>query len=446
MTDTRAGAIVNEHYLNKVLDLSEKMGVAATEDIYDSHGMKLLAKGANVNRKLQEKLIVHKLRKPIESCIAVEGGVDGGKLAECASNACESSPTLAAIVAASGMTLSTIRREMAAIHLGPAMTMMLTMIDRASDTSLRHVVEVATLAMSFAVRAGLAPADQRITLLAGVLHDIGELYIDPALINAKRVLSPEEWAHVIVHPHIGRLLIHDLESCPDGVAQAVSEHHERLNGTGYPRALTTKQISVPGQMLACAELVSGLLHKPNALQRTDLAMKIVSGEHPRAVAGLISAAARERRPDDYEIDCTAINNDEIARLSERMAAAYVLTDQMVRSTTLSPKHHDLMQRTRERMAVVQRAFLSTGLDMHVAASHTAEADNLEVFESEIALREISWRVRDIGRDLAIQLGAAKREVGRSEELLALLCGDNKGALAGAAASAAHPVRATQAVS
>lgn len=426
MSDTKAGAIVNEHYLNKVLDLSEEMGVAATEDIYDAHGIKLLAKGASVDRRLQERLIVHKLRKPIESCIAVDGGVDGNQLAECARRACEASPALAAILSASGMTVATLENELAAFQFGPAMTMMLTMINRASDTSLRHVVEVAALAMAFAAHAGLSPVDQRVACMAGVLHDIGELYIDPALINAKRTLSPEEWSHVIVHPHIGRLLVHDLEACPEAVALAVSEHHERLNGTGYPRALTAKQISLPGQMVACAELVSGLLHKPNALQRADLAMKIVGGEHPRSVSGLIAVAARALRPSSYEIDCMTINRDEIVRLSQRLTTAYALVDELSRGAGLSPKHHDLMGRTRDRMATVQRAFLSTGLDMHVAAAYakdTQEIDNLELFESEIALREISWRVRDIGRDLAIQLGAARQAIPRSEQLLTLLCGE-----------------------
>ena len=73
MTNHPHGAVVNEHYLDKVLALSEEVGVTATEDIYDTHGNKLLAKGAQVSRRLQERLIVHRLRKPIESCIAVDG-------------------------------------------------------------------------------------------------------------------------------------------------------------------------------------------------------------------------------------------------------------------------------------------------------------------------------------------------------------------------------------
>ncbi|QNA99172.1 HD-GYP domain-containing protein [Massilia sp. Se16.2.3] len=314
-----------------------------------------------------------------------------------------------------------MRRELEALRFAPAMTVMLTMIGRGNG-DLRHVAEVAALSLAFATHARLAPDGVRVAAMAGVLHDIGELYIDPDLINASRVLSSEEWSHVIVHPHIGRLLIQDLESCPAAVGIAVSEHHERLNGTGYPRAMIAGQSSVAGQLVASAELISGLLHKPNALQRAELAMKIVSGEHPRMVSAIISQASRTPGAQAFELASATIDDDEVIRLSQRMADAAELAAQLARGAGLAPRHLDLMLRTRERLHMVQRAFMSTGLDMHVAALAGAPLDHHEVFESELALREISWRVRDIGRDLVLQLGAARTSIPQAGQLVALLCG------------------------
>ena len=106
-----------------------------------------------------------------------------------------------------------------------------------------------------------------------------------------------------------------------------------------------------------------------------------------------------------------------------MAAAHGLVEELVRNPALSPNHHDLMHRTRDRLALVRRAFLSTGLDMHIgAADDTAPPDSMEVFESRIALCELSWRVRDIGRDLAIQLGTATASIGPAGSLIGMLCG------------------------
>lgn len=423
MTHNASGAVVNEHYLNKVLALSEEMGVTATEDIYDAAGTKLLAKGAQVTPRLQERLIVHRLRKPIESCIAVDGSVGARQLADCAERACAESPALAALLAASGTTAGAVRRELETLDFGPAMAMMLTMIDRGGQHGLRHVVEVAALALAFATHAGLAPDARRIACLAGVLHDIGELYIDPALVAATHVLTPQEWSHVIVHPHIGRLLIQDLEDCPPAVGIAVAEHHERLNGTGYPRAMIAGQSSPAGQLVASAELIAGLLHKPNALQRAALALKIVGGEHPRAVSALVSQASRRLGPPSLDIDAANLDEGAIVQLSARLADASALTAELGRAGTLAPRHTDLMLRTRDRLALAQRAFMSTGLDMHVAAlaGDLLAPSPGEVFESDLALREIAWRVRDIGRDLAIQLGTAAPSIRHADRLLALLC-------------------------
>lgn len=422
MTETRSGAVVNEHYLNKVLALSEEMGVTATEDIYDTSGMKLLAQGAKVSSRLQERLIVHRLRKPIEACITVDGGVDGEQLADCAERASAESPALAAILASAGTTIGTVRRELSALRFSPAMAMMLTMIGRDGKNGLRHAVEVAALGLAFAARARLAPDVLRVVCMAGVLHDIGELYINPDLIQANRILTAEEWSHVIVHPHIARLLIQDLQTCPPEVGIAVAEHHERLNGAGYPRAIVAGQFSMAGQWVASAELISGMLHKPNALPRAELALKIVSGEHPRMVAGIVSQACRALCQHDIELEPVSIEDEQIVRLSARIADASELAGQMARGALMAPKHLDLLMRTRERLAIVQRAFVATGLDMRIAVMEGAEPTRDEAFEGGLALFELGWRVRDIGRDLAIQLGAAASSIRHADRLLGLLCG------------------------
>lgn len=421
MTNHPHGAVVNEHYLDKVLALSEEVGVTATEDIYDTHGNKLLAKGAQVSRRLQERLIVHRLRKPIESCIAVDGAVDARSLVGCATRAVEESAALGTILSLSGITGETLRRELDALEFSPPLAMMLTMIDRNDPAGLRHVAEVATLALAFAAHAGLGPDLRRTSAMAGVLHDIGELYIDPRLLRATHVLAPEEWAHVIVHPQIGRLLIQDLGHCPPAVAIAVAEHHERLNGTGYPRAMVVGQSSTAGQLVAGAELIAGLLHEPNPLQRADMALKVVSGEHPRTISALMSQASRKFGGDDFGLDASRIPDDEIVRLSERMSEATDLAAEIARGGQVAPKHLDLLLRTRERLALVQRAFMATGLDMRIAVTEGAPPGLAEIFEGELALREIGWRVRDIGRDLALQLGPARTSIKGVEHLLALMC-------------------------
>lgn len=70
MTDSPL-AQVDEHYLDQVMDLSHVQGVEASQDIYAANGMKLIAKGARLSNEMQERLILHRLKKPLETSISI---------------------------------------------------------------------------------------------------------------------------------------------------------------------------------------------------------------------------------------------------------------------------------------------------------------------------------------------------------------------------------------
>ena len=86
---------VNKHYLGKVMDVAETMAVEVIVDILDVRGMKLVAKGARVTRALQEKLIMHKLKRPFESCVRVRDGVDANTIVAIAARLIDTSPPVA---------------------------------------------------------------------------------------------------------------------------------------------------------------------------------------------------------------------------------------------------------------------------------------------------------------------------------------------------------------
>jgi len=69
------GSDVNPHFLDHVLAASETHEVQASEDILERSGIKLLAKGARVDAVLRDRLLDHKLRKPLEQCLEVADGV-----------------------------------------------------------------------------------------------------------------------------------------------------------------------------------------------------------------------------------------------------------------------------------------------------------------------------------------------------------------------------------
>lgn len=401
---------VNKHYLDKVMDLADEMEVEATEDIFDARGMKLIAKGAKISRGLQEKLILHKLKKPLESSITVEGGVNQNTILNEAQRIAETIEPVACILRATGNIGVGPVDMMADIKLGGAMSMMLTIIEKGGNSALEHCVMVGLLGACLANRMGLSEKEQRTVALAGLLHDIGELYIEPEYLKPDRRLLSHEWKHVVVHPRIGQMLIGELEDCSSEVAVAVAEHHERFNGLGYPRQIHGKQISVAGQTLAVAEAISTVFMKRDRpLARAELALKIVPGEHPQSLVSAISLAlqaasgnaAADGSPDE-EPGKMALS------LSERISTV-LDNGSMALDTSLAslPKAKNLMSNTLDRVRMIQRAFVSTGLDVCLGQgiSFFEGRSPQLLFEAVVGAKEIQWRLQDIARDLALHAAA-----------------------------------------
>src|SRR5574343_1822328 len=66
---------VNPYYLQRVVDMAEHRRIEASDDIYAANGMKLLAKGTPISSEVQDRLIKHKLKKPLESSLSVADAI-----------------------------------------------------------------------------------------------------------------------------------------------------------------------------------------------------------------------------------------------------------------------------------------------------------------------------------------------------------------------------------
>lgn len=404
---------VNQHYLEKVMDLAEQMDVEASEDIFDARGMKLVAKGAKISRTLQEKLILHKLSKPLESSIAVDGGVTTNSVVEEAQRIAETNGPTGAILKTAGRGGVSPFQILKQTKLGSAMGLMLTITERGGASALTHSVIVSLTSICLAKKMGLSDKDQTIVALGGLLHDIGELYIEPEYLSSKRRLLPHEWRHVIVHPRIGEMLINELENFPPEVAIAVSEHHERFNGAGYPRQKTGKNISIHGQILSVAEMMSGVfMRQDSPLERAELALKIMPGEHAHELVSAISStlvATRQGQPKMAESVSAKEMQARVRQLSDNISSVLQIGDELMTSSRLqTPTAKKLLDSAMQMTQVIKRAFSSTGLDSYLQDNSALLGDlanedsHVLQFEVSVASREIQWRIRDIARNLALQ--------------------------------------------
>ncbi len=410
MSDAQLSTAVNQHYLSKVMELSDSMDVQANEDIFDARGNKLLAKGARVSRALQEKLIVHKLTKPLEACIAVDGGVDDQRIAFLAERLLDGDGPMARVIKRSGSTGKAPAALLSSLKFGSAMSMMLTIADKDNGAALNHAVTVSLLSIAIGRKAGVSELDQRVAGMAGLLHDVGELYIDPTYLTPGKRLLPHEWSHLVVHPHTGQMLINELDKFPPAVGRAVSEHHERFDGGGYPRRLQGNAISVPGQLVSLAEMVSGVFARPRAVERIALALKIIPGEHAKSILDALNGSLSGDAADIGQLPFVPSPCEDVTRLVRRITLATIQTKSVLNGTlSKSPRVRDLLVATLSRLSMVERAVISTGLDMFITLQVTDSVEDAPLmFEKEVATRELQWRLRDIARDLALQVTESER--------------------------------------
>ncbi len=407
--DTSSAVSVNQNYLDKVMDLAQVMDVEATEDIFDARGVKLIGKGAKISPALQEKLIMHKLRKPLEACLMVDGGVNNDNLLAEARRIAETNrPILQVLCLASGKGASPFD-ILGGLRLGNAMSMMLTIIERGGNAALTHAIAVSLISFSLANKCGVSRDVQESIMLAGLLHDIGELYIAPEFLNPKRQLRPNEWHHIVVHPKISQMLITELGGFPPLVAQAAADHHERLNGTGYPRQLSGQAFAMPGQILSVAEMISGIfLEQTRALERAELALKVIPGEHAPVLVSAISGALRGRAGEEAIADMDGeTSRSKSAIEGARDLAGHIATLRQTGHALLDDKQvHSkrgvvLLNQTLDRIAMIERAFIATGMDPDMINDPAMAGDLGFIFEASVVTREIGWRLRDVARDLSL---------------------------------------------
>lgn len=140
-----------------------------------------------------------------------------------------------------------------------------------------HQTRSADLACAIATEMGLSHHHVEGLRMAGSIHDIGKLSIPSEILSRPTKLSPVEFSLVKEHAKAGFEILKDVES-PWPLAEIVYQHHERMNGSGYPRKLKDDEILMEARIMAVADVVEAMAsHRPYRPSRgIDLALKEIS--------------------------------------------------------------------------------------------------------------------------------------------------------------------------
>jgi len=125
-----------------------------------------------------------------------------------------------------------------------------------------HQRRVGNLANKIAEKMKLSPDQREMIKLASMVHDIGKIYIPQSILSKPGRLSDIEFSLIKLHPQNSYEILNSIDF-PWPIAELVLQHHERIDGSGYPRQLKGDEIMLESKILAVADVVEAMAaHRP----------------------------------------------------------------------------------------------------------------------------------------------------------------------------------------
>ena len=394
---TPEGEADDAHYLRAVTDMAERCNVVAQDAIYTDGGIKLLDKGARVDSRLYERLVQHKLRGSIDHQLSVDDAVTVASLVEMAQRQCASDP-LATMLAQSAGQAGRLLAPLRAMPLPAPMAFKLTVMREQRPDLLEHSVRMTLVALYLGVQSGWSERDCAPLAAAALLHDIGVLHMDPVWRDPEHKVTGAGRKHLVAHPVTAMVVIRSLQAYPDSVEVAVLEHHERMDGSGYPRSLAGAQISPMGQVLLLAEVVSAFFEKYSdaPAQRLSLSLRLNHRKFPPALTALLLPLLQQA---PAGADLSTVQRDVahcIEVLSQAFSSWKAVRAAMPASALALPSGRasafiDM------RMAALQKALYEAGSHPQQQAEILQHLENDAQGMAELALlgREALWQLQSI---------------------------------------------------
>ncbi len=135
----------------------------------------------------------------------------------------------------------------------PDASVWLTRIQAKHEATAQHSLNVAALSIVMAKAAGMSQREMEDVGVCGMLHDVGKTSISAEVLSKTGKLTAEEHLEMQKHTRYGRDILLSTKSVMSGAADVAHSHHEREDGTGYPRKLPSESIPIFAKVVAIAE-------------------------------------------------------------------------------------------------------------------------------------------------------------------------------------------------
>jgi HD-GYP domain-containing protein (c-di-GMP phosphodiesterase class II) len=250
-------AAEQNHYASHLAEVNKSQAVISTEDVYTANGVMLVKKGSRITESVAEKILRHKLIKPLEQQVNLEKSLNETSLRQEFAKLFIKYPDIGRIHTAHDFD-GKLKNLVLESRLDAVLFQKLTVLkDQLPDVFEKSIFCAWWCGLiGHHMNLGIKPT--QCSFLAGLYHDVGLLHIDPEVLHKRGQLAPAEWRAIQSHVVVGHLMIKQLSALHDETARAILEHHECCDGSGYPAGKTSDALSVPGQIVALADALQAV--------------------------------------------------------------------------------------------------------------------------------------------------------------------------------------------
>lgn len=394
------------HFVRALADAADKREIVAREDIYSSSGMKLVSCGTRLNGGFYDRLLEHKLLKPIEQSLSIKDSVNAASLLSLIRAQGERIPALASLFG-QPESIRHLERSFGELSIPAPLALKLAVAQEERPILFLHLLNTAIIASMLAIQDKLSADNAKTLVLAGIFHDIGELSIDPAILAHDHRMTADERRHLYTHPLTGFLILRDFSEIPVTAAQAVLQHHERLDGSGYPYRLQGDQLGTVSRYLAVIEVAASLLVRFGADKRINTLLRLNRKKYDAQALnsiGRIFCAAEPLAASAPEEAFAMTRLIQTGKLFETWTALRKTLMQL--PTTERAALSFLIERMDNlRTTVVEAGFDPSRFEEMLAL---ASGDDPDIcMELTLILDELEWQFRALSREIELILFARK---------------------------------------
>ncbi len=400
------------HFTKAVVALGDRRAIVAHQAIFNAQGVKIVEKGTRIHTGLYEKLTAHRLQTPIDHALTAEDPVNGMRLRQ-GMQAQLFHHAFYARMAPQASVRDTWLDVLEKLPLPAPISLQLTLARESQPELFGHSLRAAWT-MAWLVSGPLnLRFDLGMAMAVGLLHDLGMLHLDPALLDAHTTLDRAQRRQLYSHPILSTTLIERHHEYPKEVVRAILEHHECLNGSGYPRNLTEQQISPLGRAIALTEAITAMVggeHQGGEL-RLSVLLRMNMHRYDRA---MISRVMGFLQP---ALDPGSEHTLLLDQPTERLRAIDAALRAWPRDADQWPGTH---AQRREGMAVVQGQLAQLRRSLAEAGLAPEQLDQLEpalasaddpLLPRELSLlaAEAAWQLRTLARQARRRWRASAHE-------------------------------------